>query len=667
MQILTTLLTFIIFFSWTIPSNAAGEKIDLECIAGNCDLDFQARIDHLDINLNNERPNILCVLDTRPLNVSNAHSYRIVTYELDTSGEAIINSDTKIDFPVYRRNIRDQRIRLELVPKLGNRELYIAVHDSNASLHTLYRAVINSSGNFVANNTLSTSSFNSGTSSLSVTTANSNELVPGYRCTDAGLDDCNIESLLFKKLTFESSRRRRANQTNLIKDADGAYRIQIPTQAGKFRTRQTRPAPTFVVLEDLNVDLVPETLSSPLLTTNPLRIGLGEDHADLSFSADSDEFNLAINDASPVFRADRSGNTSINSNAINPNARLSIGSDPNQPPLRLQDSNLTTIPLDGSFEFTGNGLYFTSNGVRNFILLDPANPNLPNLTPTVNVTGSLDAQNLNNLSPSFFTNASNFNSGTISQARLPEDLRATLLKNEVTDKNLTISGSNNIKFISQANTDLTLPTTGTLITLSDIVTDNSVTTAKIIDGSVAGIDIKDNELSDDKFNNDIDTSKIVSGTIDSERLPDRSITEINNLSTELNDKLNKTTIVDNLTSTDIDRPLSANQAKVLKDLLDSRINFTTLNAGLANETLDFTDNHSYLTKTLSADTVLTAVNLNQSHKILLEVNGNFNLYFPDYFVTLSGVYDPARTNIIDLEVINETNTDPLVYVHIRQE
>ena len=606
--------------------------MDLECLAGNCDLDFQISLNDLNLNLNNERPNVLCVIDTRPLNVSNAASYRILAYELDSSGNSIINSDTKIDFPTYRRNIRDQRIRVELIPRLGNREIYLAVHDSTGSLHTLYRATIASSGNFVANNDLSTSSFSTGLSNSSTSTLNSNEIVPGYRCTNAGLDDCNIESLLFKRLTFESSRRRRANQTNLIKDADGAYRIQIPVQPGKFRARQKRPAPRFVVLEDLNVNLVPETLTSPLLTTNPLRIGLGNDHADLAFSEASDEFTLAINDATPILRADRSGNVSLSPDSSSGLNDAKFTAEANQkPPIRLQESNLTPSPLEGAFEFTGNGLYFTADGVRRFILLDPSTPNPSSQSPTVNVIGSLDAQNLNNLPPSHFTNASNFSTGTIPEDRLPEDIGATLLKNEVTNKTLSMAGAHNVNFISQANTDITLPTSGTLITLSEIITDNSVGTNEIIDLSVTGNDIKDNELTDDKFNNDLDTSKVTTGTINSARLPDRAISEINNLTTELGDKIEKTDIVDNLTSTDIDKPLSAQQGKILKDLIDAKEDFTTLNSTLITEILDFTDNHSYLTKTLTSNTAFSAVNLEQSHKVLLEVTGNFNLYFPDYF------------------------------------
>ena len=50
------------------------------------------------------------------------------------------------------------------------------------------------------------------------------------------------------------------------------------------------------------------------------------------------------------------------------------------------------------------------------------------------------------------------------------------------------------------------------------------------------------------------------------------VTEVDKVKTTLGTKVNKTDIVDNLTSTDIDKPLSANQGKVLKDEVDLKAN-----------------------------------------------------------------------------------------------
>ena len=70
-------------------------------------------------------------------------------------------------------------------------------------------------------------------------------------------------------------------------------------------------------------------------------------------------------------------------------------------------------------------------------------------------------------------------------------------------------------------------------------------------------------------------------------------TDFDSLKTEVDKKVNKTDIVDNLTSTDTDKPLSANQGKVLKDEVDLKANdsdvvkrtdmVTTINLTSTNE------------------------------------------------------------------------------------
>jgi hypothetical protein len=215
------------------PVLAANPKTDLECLAGNCGINLKISVEDINQSLPEEAPDILCTLDTRPLKVNNSPTYRILAYEIVSNQNRII-ADTKIDFPVYKANIREQKVILRLIPKNGNRQLYIAVHDSSGSLATLYRANLNSSGQFSANSTLTSSSFVSGTSLLSDTSSTTaTEIIPGYRCNDSGLNDCNIEALFFKKLVFESDRRKKANQTYVVNESDGAFKIQIPVQPGQ--------------------------------------------------------------------------------------------------------------------------------------------------------------------------------------------------------------------------------------------------------------------------------------------------------------------------------------------------------------------------------------------------------------------------------------------------
>jgi len=644
------------------PVIAANPKTNLECLAGNCGLDLKISVEDLNQDLNEEAPHILCTLDTRPLQVNNSPTYRILVYEIVSNQNRII-ADTKIDFPTYRANIKDQKVILRLIPRNGARQLYIAVHDSAGSLATLYRANVNSAGQFTGNSTLSTSSFVSGTSLLSDTSSSSaTEIVPGYRCNNSGLDDCNVEALFFKKLIFESDRRRKANQTYIVNESDNAYRVQIPVQAGRGRERKIRPAPKFIIDDDITVTTVPETLSSPLLTTNTLRIGLNPDHADLTYSASADELTISVNDASPVLRVKRSGELAIKTNT-NAQSQLEIGAS-SIPPIALDSADLATSLMDGAFEFTGNGLYFTSAGVRRFILLDPVNPNAPTGTPTTNLIGSLDANLLDNKSPSFFTNATNINAGTLSQDRLPADIGAIFLKNELANKNLVMAGSHNIVLVSQGNSDYTLPLSGTLATTDDLLPNNSVTTGNIINGTIQGIDIADNSLDDSKIAADLSANKVISGVINKNRLPNRDIANINNLSTVLNNKVLKFDIVNNLISTNTDKPLSANQGKVLKDLLDSKSQFTTDKQILSGFNLDFNFNQSFLTKAMTANTTFTASNLKQGNRILLELSGNYNIVLPSYFQTLRGAYDGTKVNLLELEVIDDSISNPLVYVSI---
>lgn len=660
--LLISIITLVGTVLFLEPVIASGKKTKLECLAGNCGVNLKIKLADTDKNFSEEAPHVLCTLDTRTLKVDNSPTYRILVYETASNQNRIV-SDTKIDFPRYKSNIRDHKVILHLIPKLGERDLYIGVHDSSGSLAALYRANISGSGSFTADTSLTSSSFVSGMSLLSdVNSTTATEIIPGYKCDNAGLNDCNIEALFFKKLIFEADRRRTANQTHVINESDNAYRVQVPVQLSKDRVKVSQPAVKFVIDKNEAILTVPESLSTPSLSTNTLRIGLNQDHADLTYKASKDELTVQVNDASPILTLNRSGSVGIKT-AGSALSQLDIGSG-TQAPLALRDSNLSVIPLNGAFEFTGNALYFTSGGIRRFILLDPSNPNAPG-SATANVIGSLDANTLDGKLPSFFLDASNINTGTLSQARLPDDIGALYLNNEGVAKNLSLLGDDNVTLISHAaNLDYTLPISGTLATTDDLLADNYVTTSHIVNGTIQGLDIAPNTLSDSKISNDLSADKVTSGVVDKNRLPNRDIANINNLGATLGNKILKTEIIDNSLTTNSTKPVSAKQGKELKNLIDLKTQLTTDNQVLAGSNLDFLVNHGSFLKTMSADTLFTASNLKQGHRILLELNGNFNVRFPDYFQTLSGAYDGTKVNFCEFEVINEDPVQRLVYVRI---
>ena len=94
---------------------------------------------------------------------------------------------------------------------------------------------------------------------------------------------------------------------------------------------------------------------------------------------------------------------------------------------------------------------------------------------------------------------------------------------------------------------------------------------------------------------------------------DALTTEVDKVKTTLGTKVNKTDIVDNLTSTDTDKPLSANQGKVLKDKVDTKAN--------NSEVVKKTDVNTSLTSTPSTGKVYDANTIN---KIINTLNYNYN-------------------------------------------
>ena len=209
---------------------------------------------------------------------------------------------------------------------------------------------------------------------------------------------------------------------------------------------------------------------------------------------------------------------------------------------------------------------------------------------------------------------------------------------------------------TQGTTTLTLPSTsGTLATLDDLVPGlNSVTTNQVVDGTILTIDIQDNSISSADIAG-FDASKVTTGVFNPLRLPNRDIADVTNLQTTINTKISKNTqIIDNLTTDSATEVLSANQGNVLQTLINSWTPiFSSRNEVLAGVDLDFEDVHSVLSKTLNSNTTFTVSNLNQGHRIVLLMNGNFIANFPSEVTVLEGSYNGALTNVVELEVMSD--------------
>ena len=124
-------------------------------------------------------------------------------------------------------------------------------------------------------------------------------------------------------------------------------------------------------------------------------------------------------------------------------------------------------------------------------------------------------------------------------------------------------------------------------------------------------------------------------------------TDFDSLKTEVDEKVNKTDIVDNLTSTDTDKPLSANQGKVLKDEVDLKAN--------DSEVVKKTDIVTTIDKTSTNDKIPTAKAIynNPKNKIPVISNGTDIFAYADSieeYVTITvklmnGVNSPYGANV----------------------
>ena len=128
--------------------------------------------------------------------------------------------------------------------------------------------------------------------------------------------------------------------------------------------------------------------------------------------------------------------------------------------------------------------------------------------------------------------------------------------------------------------------------------------------------------------------------------------DFDSLKTEVDKKLNKTDIIDNLTSTDTDKPLSANQGKILDDKKLNKADISTIidssstNDKVPSEKAVFDAIHEPILMTLSSTSDITAL-LTKLRSLAPGTNATIKLY------DNSGVLFPVTGNYIGtVSVIN---------------
>ena len=646
------LLIFSFLFSFLSLPVFSANFTELACISGNCNLSLAVEERDLIKNFSDENELITLNLDARNVDVDTNFSktFKLIAYE-QVNGRNNVLSVTNVLFPKNRFKAKNLKTAVKLRAFQGNKQIYLGLHNSAGQLLATYRMNLSGSGFFTAK-----------------TNINRNNAI-SFACNDATIDDCNIQRLFFNKVFFETHRDQKQRDTFVVKNSDNTYTVEIPLISSLGRRRIKNVVKSGALntggspVPNSNFNNFVETLNAEI-------VNLVENGERAIFDTDEANSHLEIgfDNNFPVLTLDDNANIGVAND--DPQVRLDIKPTAGKAPLNLNPSSLASSLVNGAFEYDGNELYFTLNGVRYFVVRDP---NSATVTPSTSPSGPAfvasipNTDKLGGQGPAYYTNATNLNSGTLDAARLPANLGAFKLRNVSPTKNLSLLGADNIILRSQADSNITLPNkNGTLLTTDQInLGVGVVTTAKVLNGTILPEDIANNAINSVDISS-IDASKFTNGIFSNSVLPNREISEINNLSAELANRIAKSSdIINNLTSTNTDKVLSANQGRVLKELIDNyAAGFTSINQSLGSNDLSFNAFHSVFIRTLTNNTNFTASNLKQGHRMVLLMNGNFIPSFPSSFKFVQGNYDPMKTNILELEVASDTPSAERVFVKV---
>jgi hypothetical protein len=639
--------------------------VPAECVSGECSLGLQFNDNDLSKVFPESYPGYRIQLDTEPLLVQGSQSehFKILVYNKNSSGSEVISTHSIAISPkaAKRKNVV---LILDTPQFLGTKIFWMDVYKTNGSLSSTYRVTLNGYGTLSANKQASSAAiYGQSLSSLvspQLGVSFPNSVLNSTSCPDNKFNDCNLQELFFHKFSVESSTVQEPNKTSILKETDGTIKLRIPVVASR-KSRQERLSSslrdTFISADNPNVVQDPNLVNNqPVTLTQVDELNIGSSSL-TNFAIDevNNELELTVsNSALPLVL--RSNTVSFNGKE--PRAILDLDTDEigTTPSMRFSSSPLITPIRNGSFEFDNNNLYFTANGQREFIMQSTV-AQLSQAANVANVKALLagNADTLQSKDSLFFQNASNFDTGTINASLLPTNLQIERLFNENTNNSLTMKGGHNVTLTSQTDALLSLPLapTGTLATLADLAAPNTVSTTHILDENLLAEDFSNQAVTDSKVLS-LDASDISTGIISPARLPNQEISNVNNLSVSLADKIESTDVVNDLFSFSTDKALSANQGRILKNQIDALPQgFNTINQNLATNVIDFTKYHSVFKKTVGPATNFTATNLVQGHKAYLVLQGD-TPSFPSYFNLIEGSYNQDTVNVVSLEVLNST-------------
>lgn len=671
-------LLILILFSIINMTKVSASYIAAECLSGECSLGLQLNDNDLSKVFPESYPGYRIRLNTEPLLVQGSQSehFKILVYTKNSSSSEVISTHSIAISPkaAKRKNVV---LSLDIPQFLGTKIFWMDIYKTNGSLSSTYRVTLNGYGTLSANKQAGSAAiYGQSLSSLispQLGVSFPNSVLNSTSCPDNKFNDCNLQELFFHKFSVESSTVQDPNKTSILKETDGTIKLRIPVVASR-KSRQERLSSslrdTFISADNPNVVQDPNLVNNqPVTLTQVDELNLGSSSL-TNFAIDevNNELELTVsNSALPLVL--RSNTVSFNGK--DPKATLDLDTDEigTTPSMRFSNSPLITPVRNGSFEFTNNNLYFTANGQRELIMQSTA-AQFSQAANVANVKALLagNAATLQSKDPLFFQNASNFDTGIINASLLPPNLQIERLFNENTNNSLTMKGGHNVTLTSQTDALLSLPLapTGTLATLADLAVvlgPNTVSTTHILDENLLAEDFSNQSVTDSKVLS-LDASDISTGLISPARLPNQEISNVNNLSVSLTDKIESTDVVNDLFSFSTDKALSANQGRILKNQIDALPQgFNTINQNLATNVIDFTKYHSVFKKTVGPATNFTATNLVQGRKAYLVLQGD-TPSFPAYFNLIEGSYNQDTVNVVSLEVLNSTLANQRVNMKI---
>ena len=234
--------------------------------------------------------------------------------------------------------------------------------------------------------------------------------------------------------------------------------------------------------------------------------------------------------------------------------------------------------------------------------------------------------------------------------------------NAVSESNITPGAvtSNRILDGTIQTVDLDLA----IITQNRLALD-AVTSIKIADGTIASVDLA---------NDSVNSNKIVNASILREDLHPSVFSSLGSSSSIGTASVTSTSILDDSIQTADLADASVTNSKIVS-VDASKITGTiplalsTAEGVLDSSTsiLDFAPNQSHFTKTMTANTTFTAINLRKGSRYVLKLSGAYIPTFPAYFLLdTSSSYNPLLENYFQFEVIDNSSSKPFVVVRLNQ-